>query len=206
MATHFRTFAALVLVAFVGLGVASLLGYDVGVGADLDDVPGATPAGNATATPTPSAEERERWGSIRKADVRTAFYERLNDLRQNRSRMPVSPNGGLRAVAENHSEEMAVEGYLSTDDPNGGTAEERMRESEVGCQSGREVVAAVDLSDGGPNGTRVESADALAGTLFDRWTEAEDDRRVLLTIGATRAGLGLYATDDGRVYATLDVC
>lgn len=206
MATHFRTFAALVLVAFVGLGVASLFGYDVSGGADLDDLPGATPDGTATATPTPSAAERERWGTIRKPDVRTAFYRRLNDLRRDRSRMPVSQNGGLRAVAENHSADMAAEGYLATEDPDGGTAEERMWDAGIGCGSGREVVAAVRLAEGGPNGTRVESADALAGTLFDRWTDVREDRRVLLTIGATRAGLGLYATDDGRVYATLDVC
>ncbi|MFB6301657.1 MAG: CAP domain-containing protein [Haloferacaceae archaeon] len=204
MATHFRKFAALVLVAFVGLGVASLFGYEVGVNLEPEDSPIGTPGGNVTATPTPSAEERARWRGIRKPDVRTAFRERLNRLRENRSRLRLRPDRRLRRVATAHSEDMAVEGYLNTTEPDGTTAEERLRESDAGCNAGRELVAAVRL--GGGNGTRIDSADDLARTLFDRWTATEADRRVMLTIGASRMGLGLYATDGGTAYATLDIC
>ncbi|MFB6282140.1 MAG: CAP domain-containing protein [Haloferacaceae archaeon] len=197
MATHFRKFAALVLVAFVGLGVASLAGYEVGVYLEPEEAEIPTP----TATPTPDAAERARWGDLRKADVRTAFRERLNGLRTNRSRMPLTPVRGLRRVAGAHSEDMATRGYLDTREPDGTTAAERLRESEVACESGRELVAAVDLA-----GARIEASADLARTLFDRWTDSRAERKVMLSIGASRMGLGLYATDDGRVYATLDVC
>lgn len=203
MATHFRKFAALVLVAFVGLGVASLAGYEVGVNIEPGESPIATPA-TPTATPTPDAAERERWRGIRKPDVRTAFRQRLNDLRINRSRMSLRSTRTLRRVATNHSREMAVEGYLDTRSPDGTTAEERLRESDAACGSGREVVAAVDL-DGG-TGPRIGGATDLARTLFDRWTDSDSERKVLLAIGASRMGLGLYATDGGAVYATLAVC
>lgn len=204
MATHFRKFAALVLIAFVGLGVASLFGYEVGVNLEPEDSPVELPD-TPTATPTPDAEERERWGSIRKPAVRAAFLERLNDLRVNRSRLRLSSNRRLRRVATNHSEDMAIRDYLDTREPDGTTAEERLRESDAACNSGREAVAAVRLGGDG-SGTRIDDADDLARTLFDRWNDSEADREVLLTIGASRMGLGLYATDGGTVYATLDVC
>ncbi|MFB6080938.1 MAG: CAP domain-containing protein [Haloferacaceae archaeon] len=202
MATHFRTFATLVLVAFVGMGVASLMGYDVGFSEAPSHsfLPTATET-PATPTPTPNARERERWGAVRPADVRAAFHERLDAYRQNRSRMPLSANGRLRAVADEHSADMAAEGYVATDDPNGKTARERMRDAGVNCRNGRELVAAVRPDDG-PD----RSASALARTLFARWTDARSEIELMSSIGATRSGLGLYATDDGTVYATLDVC
>ena len=97
-------------------------------------------------------------------------------MRQNRSRTPASPNGGRRSVAENHSEDVAVGGYLATDDRDGGTAEERLREAEGGWQSGRDVVAAIRPVD-----------------------EARTER-------ASRASAPSRARSSSGMYAALDVC
>jgi uncharacterized protein YkwD len=52
----------------------------------------------------------------------------------------------------------------------------------------------------------IDSEADLARALFLQWYHSPPHREIMLSDGVDRFGLGLYVTEDDRVFATLDIC
>ncbi|WP_254543919.1 CAP domain-containing protein [Halomarina pelagica] len=120
----------------------------------------------------------------------------------------------LDAMARFHSDNMVAQGYPAHA-AGGYTTLERYEtfdlydqcrvpdDTRSGVREGREleVVSRVELSAGDVPGER-----AIARAIVTGWTDDPDARTKLTYRYAERVGTGVSVTDEGYVYATLDLC
>lgn len=52
----------------------------------------------------------------------------------------------------------------------------------------------------------IDSEAKLAENLFRQWMNSQGHREAMLVYSADEAGLGIYITPNGKVYASLELC
>lgn len=139
---------------------------------------------------------------IHNNETREAFGSRLNEFRANNSLAPLNPDDRLESMANGHSRHMARSGFQH------GDSSARLRSA--GCTGGGgENIAYTYLRtniDQEYDDIYIDSADDLARALFLQWYHSPPHREIMLSEGVDRFGLGLFVTEDDKVFATLDIC
>ena len=152
------------------------------------------------------------------------FIQYLNKERSNRGLQNVSERTVLTEMGRAHSRDMAENGYFAHEEPDGDTIEDRYRQRSLlpecrlpiadtdryypGAENiakthvGEEVIA--DWAEGGSY--TVDNERELAKALVQTWMHSQEHREAMLVNSADQAGLGVYITDDGAVYASLELC
>lgn len=209
-----RTAGVAVLLVLAAVGGASLLGYDVEIQPNSDRTPTSTESDtvatdSATDGPTIESEADASSASFDQNDVRSLFYERLNEFRDEHGRAALRASTPIVRAAEGHSEDMATRDYFSHESPEGETSRDRLREAGAQCSKSGENIAQTWwreslTSSEGP--TYIDSDADLATALFIQWRESSGHRKIMLLRGIDDVGLGLAQTAEGKVYATLNVC
>lgn len=171
---------------------------------------GGTPTGTDTATSDPTATPATE---INETALEAAVLEAVNDRRSERGVEQLSTLETLTAMARFHSDNMAVQGYLSHVAA-GYTAADRYEkyelddrcriadDSNTGVREDEEleVIGRVAV---GENGT---TEDALADAAVTAWFSEAEPRQRLTYQNAERVGVGVNVTDEGRAYLTVNLC
>jgi uncharacterized protein YkwD len=155
------------------------------------------------------------------------FLGYLNRERTERGLDPLYRREELSKMGRSHSRDMALQQYFAHDDPTGKTLTQRYEErglmpecrlyTEQGIMSssyypGAEAIAwthvdqRYDIEWAGFEENAIGDEESLAWTLYEMWMHSPAYRELLLSPAADQAGLGLYITDDDRVYASLELC
>ncbi|WP_431359054.1 CAP domain-containing protein [Halovenus amylolytica] len=154
--------------------------------------------------------------------VEQYFIEYLNEERQERGVQLVSQRQVLTEMGESHSQVMAREGEIGHVEQDGDTIKSRYEDRGLlpECRlpidgsnryyEGAENAAAtwihrsIESEDG--TTTRINSEQELAEQLVAQWMNSPPHRKAMLVGSADEAGLGLYITDENKVYASLELC
>lgn len=183
-----------------------------------------TPATTPAHTPTPTATPAVPASAFDAKEVEDHVLALVNDYRTEEGYGELRNDPELVEMARFHSDNMAAQGYeYPTHTAGGHSTEDRYRmydrydscgitnNDNTAVHRGREIEA-VGRSVAGRHyerdGERRVNRDEreLARAIVDDWLSDDDDRWTLSLDAADRVGVGVNVTDDGDVYATLDLC
>lgn len=195
-----RSSAATLWVAVAGLllGGFFLLGLlSIGGAGPLPPTEG-TQSTNTTAQPlnTTAAEQ--------------AIREAVNRERVARGVAAVEAEGGIAAVARNHSRDMIARGYYAHESPDGETPLDRIDDGPASCEVVGENIAATwwhqpfEAADGGRD--RHTTVEELADGVAKQWLSSSSHRENMLDPRWERTGVGVAVTKDGEVLVTQNFC
>ncbi len=152
--------------------------------------------------------------TITSPTVEDFVHAEINERRTERGLEPLEWDGTVASVARAHAADMGQRDYFAHTNPEGEGPYDRFRDVDDYCRAYGENIAMtwIDRRVERPTGgiVRYRTAEALATGLVDQWMNSTDHRRAILEAGETpawdRAGVGVYITDDGAVYAGQNFC
>ncbi|MFC6716820.1 CAP domain-containing protein [Natrialbaceae archaeon GCM10025810] len=137
----------------------------------------------------------------------------MNEERADHGEGQLSFDTELRDVARDHSADMAERDYFAHDDPEGNDFSDRYADAGYRCSvngyTGGENLAQTwyDRPVETDSGTVEHDTEReLADGLVDQWMNSPGHRDNLLGSQWENEGIGVYVTDDGKVYATQNFC
>ncbi|MFP9060105.1 CAP domain-containing protein [Natrialbaceae archaeon A-chndr2] len=146
--------------------------------------------------------------------VEDHIHEIVNEKRAEHGLEPLDWDGTVASVSRAHSWDMYETGEFSHINTDGESPHERFQAVADYCQVYGENIA--ETSVGQPverasDGETVEhqTAEELAGGIVDQWMNSPDHRAAILeedVDGWDRGGVGIYISDEGRVFATHNFC
>lgn len=207
------------IIGIIGGGIA--LGTGV-----LSPDQAADTATSAISNATNADENRtgEYQEGINLTKTEAHFITLLNRERSNRGLQNVSSRQDLTKMGRRHSKDMALKDYFNHTEPGGDTIKDRYQKNGLMPECnlpirgsdryypGTENIAQTwihkevitDWADGGSY--YASSARELARALFQTWMHSEGHREAMTVYSADEAGLGIYITDENKVYASLELC
>lgn len=194
---------------------------------DSDVLAGGTTPPNITTTPTsttaPTPTSAPK-GSVayNRSAVERHFIALLNEERRSRGLQPVSQREVLTEMGTEHSQNMAEYDYVGHVEPDdGSTIEDRYRNRGLLPECRLSVEGSNRYYPGAENaanfwiGRPIETAEGtivienerdLARGLYVEWMNSDGHRDAMLVASADQAGLGIWITDEGEVFASLELC
>jgi len=166
---------------------------------------------------TDSSADEETDGFDRAA-VERGIHEAVNDERTARGLNELAFDTELRDIAREHSRDMAERDYFSHTSPDGDTFADRYADAGYTCRvdgsgntyyTGGENIAqtwydTAVRTDGGTDTYTTETE--LANAIVTQWMNSPGHRENILAPQRENEGIGIYMTDDGKVYATQNFC
>lgn len=151
---------------------------------------------------------------IDRAALERYVHEAVNEERTARGLEPLEFDTELRDIARAHSEDMAERGYFAHVDPEGNDVTDRYGQAGYECDAngytGGENLAQTwydtpVVNDDGET-VRYETEQELADGIVTQWMNSPDHRENLLATQWENEGIGVYVTDDNRVFVTQNFC
>lgn len=153
--------------------------------------------------------------------VRERFVASLNDERRARGLQSLSLRPELTEMGEEHADTMARYDYIGHEWPDGTTIQDRYQrrgllpecrlplEDSNSYYPGAENAAGAHVDQtfvSGDQSYHVTNEDQLAQALVDLWMNSPPHRKAMLVYSADEMGLGIHITDQGEVYAAMELC
>lgn len=162
----------------------------------------------------------EQVEEFNKTELKQLIHKRVNIERRKRGRSPLKYDQELSNIAFSHSQEMAKNNYLRHDNLDGQDVSERYDEAGYNCKV---RVSESTYATGGENilftyYDKPVSSDQLDKTLehttmeqlakgaVNQWMNSPEHRRNLLKHYWNKEGIGVYMTDQNKVYVTQNFC
>jgi len=152
---------------------------------------------------------------VRSVTVEDFVHAEINDRRAAHDLPPLEWDGTVASVARAHTVDMARRDYFAHRNPDGEAPADRFQDVGDYCRGYGENIAKtwldrrVSQADG-DGIVRHRTAEGLATGLVNQWMNSTSHRQAILEEGRTpswdRAGVGVYITDDGAVYAGQNFC
>ncbi|WP_254863660.1 CAP domain-containing protein [Halovivax gelatinilyticus] len=167
-----------------------------------------TPEVRHAADPVQSSYEGDV--EIRSDHVEDFVHHEINDVRAEHGLDPLVWDATIASVSRGHSADMAQREYFAHDNPEGESPMDRFQTTGDYCQRYGENIAqswvdrAVESGDGGV--VEYTTPEEAAEGLVDQWMNSPPHREAILNDEWDRAGVGVYLTDDGMVFATQNFC
>ncbi|MFA9416558.1 CAP domain-containing protein [Natrinema sp. HArc-T2] len=214
---------AIVLVCSLALGTA-LFAPQLIDGLDIGEQPSPSPEPPPAGERNPTVVDPGDLGNssyetdvevVRSATVEDFVHAKINDRRAAHDLPPLEWDGTVASVARAHSTDMARRDYFAHRNPDGEAPGDRFQDVGDYCRGYGENIAKtwlgrrVSQADG-DGIVRHRTAEGLATGLVNQWMNSTSHRQAILEEGRTpswdRAGVGVYITDDGAVYAGQNFC
>jgi|AntDeeMinimDraft_6_1070357.scaffolds.fasta_scaffold00224_5 uncharacterized protein YkwD len=153
--------------------------------------------------------------AVHSATVEDFVHAEINERRAEHGLEPLVWDGTIASVARAHSEDMADRDYFRHRNLDGEGPYDRFQDVSNYCPGYGENIAKTWLDrpverPGGDGTVRHRTAEGLATGLVNQWMNSTSHRQAILEEGDTpswdRAGVGVYITDDGEVYAGQNFC
>lgn len=209
-----------IMILFVG----SLLVYLLPIGAVTPTEMTASDIAPNWSINTSSSSDPAVQEGVNRTAVERHFIRFLNEERHSRGLQNISQRDILTQMGQNHSQNMALHGYIGHVEPDGDTIRDRYRDRGLLPECRLPIEGTDRFYPGAENAAkwhidtavRAEWAEGgtyfasnereLASALFQQWMHSPLHRKAMLVVSADEAGLGLYITDAGTVYASLELC
>ena len=188
---------------------------DESTGADGDD---ETEDATDEDTDDASAGDTED-GTLDRALVEQYVHEAVNEERTARGLEALAFDEDLQEIARSHSQDMAERDYFAHTDPEGNSFADRYEAHGYECRAytddgyyytGGENIAYTyfDQPVRTSSGEVVEHTTEreLAEGIVDQWMNSDGHRENILAEHWNNEGIGIYVTEDDRVYATQNFC
>lgn len=214
-----------IVIVFVGAllfasGVGAVPGFDVGSVASQPASAGdADRSATATPEPTPTPTTTPVESGINPARVEEMFIQYLNEERQSRDLQTLEQRDELTEMGTAHSENMARYDYIGHEEPDGTTMIDRYEQRGLSCRmpiegsdryyAGAENANAVYLGDYRTTYGEtlyIDSEEDIARVLFREWMHSEPHKEAMLVESADQAGLGIAVNENGKLFASLELC
>ncbi|QLK26913.1 CAP domain-containing protein [Natrinema zhouii] len=152
---------------------------------------------------------------VRSATVEDFVHAEVNERRAEHDLEPLLWDGTIASVARAHSGDMADRDYFAHRNPDGEGPYDRFQDVGGYCRGYGENIAKTWLDrrvgqPGGDGSVRHRTAEGLATGLVNQWMNSTSHQKAILEEDNTpswdRAGVGVYITDDGEVYAGQNFC
>ncbi|MDS0478498.1 CAP domain-containing protein [Natrinema sp. 1APR25-10V2] len=182
--------------------------------AENDSESSDTSEDNTTADETDETESN----GLDIATVERHIHDAVNEERTARGLKKLQFDAELRDIAREHSRDMAERGYFSHTDPEGDNFADRYAEAGYECRvggsggtyyTGGENIAQTwyDRAVRTDGGTATYTTErGLADAIVTQWMNSPGHRENILASQWEHEGIGVYVTDDGKVYATQNFC
>lgn len=147
--------------------------------------------------------------------VEDFVHAKVNDRRAEHDLEALEWDGTIASVSRAHSEDMDDREYFAHTNPDGEDPYDRFEDVSDYCRSYGENLAMnwLERPVQEPNeSTTVEyqTAEGIAEALVVQWMNSPDHRDAILEEGQSqswdRAGVGVYLSEDGEVYASQNFC
>jgi len=210
---EFKTGVGLLLLIGVSL-VAFQMGLFSAAGAvEVSSTERITPSDAVTEAP-----DSEQFNS---AEVEQLFLKKLNAERSARGLGTLTQREVLTEMGRLHSQDMAANGYIGHEEPDGSTIQSRYERRGLlpECRlempnSDRYYPGAENVYQGWVNKdlstsngvVYVDDERDAAKVMYLWWMKSDTHRRAMLVPSADEAGLGITITDSGKLYASLELC
>jgi uncharacterized protein YkwD/uncharacterized protein YgiM (DUF1202 family) len=157
-------------------------------------------------------------------EVETHFIAYLNEERRERGLQRVYRRNVLSQMGRAHSVDMARNDYVDHQSTSGASVRDRYEDrgllpecrlssahsASSSFYPGAEILAWVDDDAGDTHTTDdrtlVRDEESLAWILYRMWMQSLPHRKALTLQAADQAGLGLSVSEDGKIYASLELC
>lgn len=168
--------------------------------------------------PTILTEEQDGYDED---NVRETFLSYLNEERADRGLQTLSLREELTEMGEAHAANMAEHDYIGHEWPDGTTIQDRyserglLPECRLDIEGTNQYYAGAENAAGAWFDRRFESSggsyyvtdeEELGQVLFSIWMNSQLHREAMLVHSASEMGLGINITEDGKVYAALELC
>ncbi|NUB90738.1 CAP domain-containing protein [Haloterrigena sp. SYSU A121-1] len=171
-------------------------------------------AGDGTDDTTSDDADDGSGDEIDRAALERYVHEAVNEERTARGLEPLEFDTELRDIARAHSEDMAERGYFSHVDPEGNDVTDRYERAGYECNAngytGGENLAQTwydtPVVDDDGETVRYETEQELADGIVTQWMNSPGHRENLLATQWENEGIGVYVTDDNRVFVTQNFC
>lgn len=152
--------------------------------------------------------------AIESATVESTILEQLDDQRRLYGLTSLEWNETVASVARAHSRDMADRSYFEHDSPEGANPFDRFDAVADFCAVYGETIARTwvgqPVNTGDDEPVEYTTAEAVATAIVDGWMDSQDHADTILEVANDRgwdsAGVGVYFTDEGAVYATANFC
>lgn len=160
----------------------------------------------------------ERTEELNYTELEYQIHEEVNERRTARGLDPIAFDEDLRPVAREYSERMATEGFFAHTAPGGETFQDRYAKHGYECHvdidgtyisRGGENLATTYYGQPVETSTGIEeyhSTEALAEGIVDGWMNSHSHRENILTEYWQNEAIGVYVTDEQKVYVTQNFC
>ena len=151
-------------------------------------------------TPDPLQNKTTR-NDINVSSVEYLLGLKLNDYRTTSEVNRLVRDPRLARIARHHSYDMATRNFFNHTNPDGETFSDRVQNSNYACGGGGENIAMV--------GWKTDSAqteEELAELIMRGFIESPEHNTGMLRPNLTTVGIEIYVREDGRTYATMDLC
>lgn len=188
------------------------------------DAPSSTVANTSLNTSNFSVGDGQNGAErLNKSKVRSQFIQIYNNERAGENLQSVSYWGKLEELGQDHAENMKEYDYIGHDQPDGGDIEARFKSYGLlptcnldipdsnGYYPGAENAAGAVWQDEliRPwNGStmKITTERILARYLVNTWMTSPPHRKPMFLPDVRRIGLGITVSEDGSVYAALEMC
>ena len=144
-------------------------------------------------------------------EVERIVVEETNEVRAQHNLSPVEDDVALRSSAREHSRNMAKNGYVGHETPEGELPFDRYDECNVDGYAGENVASAwydknFVYEEAEVPTVHLSDEREVAEHLVRAWMNSEGHRETLLTEDWERIGVGVAVTEDDEVLATQAFC
>ncbi|WP_348613649.1 CAP domain-containing protein [Halobaculum rarum] len=151
-------------------------------------------------TPTPLENKTPR------EDVNVTLSEiilvdKINDYRADSDSGRLVSDPRLARIARHHSYDMATRDFFNHTNPDGETFTDRVQESSYACGGGGENLRGVFW-----NRSYTQTEEELAEVILRGFIRSPEHNTGMLLPSHDTIGVGIYITEDGRTYATVNFC
>ena len=161
-----------------------------------------------------TSDDEAESGDLDRAAVERYVHEAINEERTARGLEPLAFDTELRDIARAHSQDRAERGYFAHVDPDGNDVVDRYEAAGYDCSvngyTGGENIAQTwydtpVVTDDGET-VQYETEEELAEGIVTQWMNSPGHRENILATQWENEGIGIYVTDDDRVFATQNFC
>lgn len=150
-------------------------------------------------------------------DVEDFVHVKINEVRDEHGLDPLEWDGTIASVSRAHSADMHHRDYFAHENPDGEEPMDRFQDVSNYCmgygENLAENVADQRVENSHGEVVRYRTPEELADGLVEQWMNSPDHRAAIVEDGEEfeelswdRAGVGVYLSEEGRVYAAQNFC
>lgn len=164
-----------------------------------------TPISDQSTDPPDQPSAASNYESVDPEQIADTVEDLINKKRTSSNTSELTYDSDLAAIAGAHSADMGQNDYYSHSSEDGLSPTQRMVHGNYQCPERYGENLALT---GVPTRTSADSSveEAIAKAVVQQWVRSDPHREAMLNSVYEVGGVGVYVTEDGKVYVTFDLC